>query len=104
MSFISGLLPLDKTALPLTDKPIEFQINQVLEKFKPCLIGIKSTKTDITQVKMYITDINEWPVVNELYAKWIGEHKPARLVAGVKSFILAVRVKLKPMVIKEQTL
>lgn len=96
MSFISGLLPLDKNGVPLTDKPIEFQINQVLENLNACLIGIKAQKTDIAQVKMYITDINEWPVVNELYAKWIGEHKPARLVAGVKSFILAVKLKLKP--------
>ena len=40
MSFISGLLPLDKNGVPLTDKPIEFQINQVLENLNACLIGI----------------------------------------------------------------
>ncbi|AZG98526.1 TPA: RidA family protein [Proteus mirabilis] len=103
MSFISGLLPLDKNGVPLTDKPIEFQINQVLENLSACLIGIKAQKTDIAQVKMYITDINEWPVVNELYAKWIGEHKPARLVAGVKELHFGSKIEIEAIVIKEQT-
>lgn len=103
MSFISGLLPLDKQGNPLADKSVEIQITQVLENLNACLIGIKAKKNDIAQVKMYVTDINEWPIVNALYAKWIGEHKPARLVAGVKELHFGSKIEIEAVVIKEQS-
>ncbi len=101
MSFVSGLLPLDKQGKPLADKPIEVQITQVLENLTACLLGINAKKTDIAQVKVYVTDINEWPIVNELYAKWIGEHRPARLVAGVKELHFGSKIEIEAVVIKE---
>lgn len=101
MSFISGLLPLDKQGKPLADKPVEVQITQVLENLQACLIGINAKKTDIAQVKVYVTDINEWPIVNELYAKWIGEHRPARLVAGIKELHFGSKIEIEAVVIKE---
>ncbi|MCT8262925.1 RidA family protein [Proteus terrae] len=103
MSFISGLLPLDKQGNPLANKPVEAQITQVLENLNACLLGINAKKTDIAQVKVYMTDINEWPVVNELYAKWIGEHRPARLVAGVKELHFGSKIEIEAVVIKEQS-
>lgn len=101
MSFVSGLLPLDKQGNPLVDKPVEVQITQVLENLNACLLGINAKKTDIAQVKVYVTDINEWPIVNELYAKWIGEHRPARLVAGVKELHFGSKIEIEAVVIKE---
>lgn len=101
MSFISGLLPLDKQGKPLADKPVEEQITQVLENLAACLLGINAKKTDIAQVKVYVTDINEWPIVNKLYAKWIGEHRPARLVAGVKELHFGSKIEIEAVVIKE---
>ncbi|MBG2836155.1 RidA family protein [Proteus terrae] len=103
MSFISGLLPLDKQGNPLANKPVEAQITQVLENLNACLLGINAKKTDIAQIKVYVTDINEWPVVNELYAKWIGEHRPARLVAGVKELHFGSKIEIEAVVIKEQS-
>ncbi|HEJ9484758.1 MULTISPECIES: RidA family protein [Proteus] len=103
MSFVSGLLPLDKQGNPLADKPVEVQITQVLENLNACLLGINAKKTDIAQVKVYVTDINEWPIVNELYAKWIGEHRPARLVAGVKELHFGSKIEIEAVVIKEQS-
>lgn len=103
MSFISGLLPLDKQGNPLANKPVEAQITQVLENLNACLLGINAKKTDIAQIKVYVTDINEWPVVNELYAKWIGEHRPARLVTGVKELHFGSKIEIEAVVIKEQS-
>ncbi|HEK2896450.1 RidA family protein [Proteus sp. GOKU] len=103
MSFVSGLLPLDKQGNPLADKPVEVQITQVLENLNACLLGINAKKTDIAQIKVYVTDINEWPIVNELYAKWIGEHRPARLVAGVKELHFGSKIEIEAVVIKEQS-
>ncbi|HCH49511.1 MAG TPA: RidA family protein [Proteus sp.] len=101
MSFISGLLPINNDGKPLAHEKIEKQITQVLENLNACLIGINAQKTDIAQVKVYVTDINEWPIVNTLYAQWIGSHKPARLVAGVKELHFGSKIEIEAIVIKE---
>ncbi|MEQ4921956.1 RidA family protein [Proteus hauseri] len=101
MSFISGLLPIDKNGKPLAHENVERQISQVLENLNACLVGINAQKTDIAQIKVYVTDINEWPIVNTLYAQWIGSHKPARLVAGVKELHFDSKIEIEAIVIKE---
>jgi 2-iminobutanoate/2-iminopropanoate deaminase len=38
----------------------------------------------IAQVRVYVTDIGDWPRFNEIYAEWIGPvHRPARAVVPV---------------------
>lgn len=39
------------------------------------------TRDDLVQVRVFVSDIEHWPIFNGLYAEWIGAHKPARAVA-----------------------
>lgn len=32
---------------------------------------------------MYISDIDQWDIVNQVYADFFGKHKPARIVLPV---------------------
>ncbi len=81
--FISGQLPIQPDGTQLTDRSFEEQARQVLENVDACLACVDLDRTRLTQVRIYVTDINNWPRFNELYASWIGEHRPARAVAGV---------------------
>jgi len=38
----------------------------------------------LLQVTVYITDVELWPRVNTVYARVLGDHKPARAVVPVK--------------------
>lgn len=81
--FISGQLPIQPDGTQLNDSYFETQARQVLENVDACLACVGLDRTRLTQVRIYVTDINNWPLFNELYASWIGEHRPARAVAGV---------------------
>ncbi|MBZ5486049.1 RidA family protein [Halomonas aquamarina] len=81
--FISGQLPIQPDGTQLTNHSFEEQARQVLENVDACLACVDLDRTRLTQVRIYVTDINNWPRFNELYASWIGEHRPARAVAGV---------------------
>ncbi|MEF2559302.1 RidA family protein, partial [Aurantimonas sp. C2-5-R2] len=37
----------------------------------------------LRQVRVYMTDMELWGEFDALYGEWIGEHRPARAVAGV---------------------
>jgi 2-iminobutanoate/2-iminopropanoate deaminase len=93
--FVSGILPISVEGKALAGEPFETQTRQVLANLEACLEGVGIGKTDLVQVRVYVTDIEQWPEFNRLYAEWIGEHKPARAVAGVLElhFGLAVEVE-----------
>lgn len=81
--FISGQLPVAADGSPRCDAPFEEQARLVLQNIESCLGCAGVTKQHLVSVRVYITDINLWPLFNKIYAEWIGEHRPSRAVAGV---------------------
>lgn len=79
--FVSGQLPIDKAGVPLSEKPFEAQVAQVLRNVDACLDAAGTTRERLVQVRVFVTDIGHWPAFNTLYADWIGAHKPTRAVA-----------------------
>ena len=81
--YISGQLPLDPQddTLPIGD--IRQQTQQVLKNLDAILKAANSDKTKVLNVTLYITDINDWPTINEVYANYFGTHKPARAAVPI---------------------
>lgn len=77
--YISGQLPLD----PITrQKPDTFreEVELVLQKLELILQESGSSKSQVLQVRIFLSNIELWPQVNDLYADFFGMHKPARIV------------------------
>ena len=90
---ISGQLPIAPDGTPLTGRPFEQQVRQVLDNLEGCLQQVGLGTDSLVQVRVYITGIHNWPVFNRLYAEWIGEHRPARAVAGVSELHYGLEVE-----------
>lgn len=85
MVYLSGQLPVNPQGIPLADRPFAEQVVQVLFNIDACLTASGSSRNKLVQVRIYITDMAQWPEFNRLYSQWIGGHRPARIVAGVSS-------------------
>jgi reactive intermediate/imine deaminase len=83
MLFIAGQLPIDTTGNKLTDQPFAVQVKQTLANVQAVLAEHQLSVEDLVQVRVYVTDIENWPAFNQLYAEWAGEAKPARAVVPV---------------------
>ncbi|MBF4154920.1 RidA family protein [Enterobacter hormaechei] len=59
-------------------------------------------RSKLVHVRLCITNINEGPVFNQLYTKWIGEHRPARAVAGVAELHYGAAVEVEAAVLAPQ--
>ena len=59
------------------------QATQVLANVEAAFRAAGSAPERLVQVRVYITDIAHWPAFNALYARWLGEHRPARAVVPV---------------------
>jgi reactive intermediate/imine deaminase len=81
--FVAGQLPIAADGTKLVDQPFEAQAAQVLANVEAALRAAGSAPERLVQVRVYITDIAHWPAFNALYARWLGEHRPARAVVPV---------------------
>ncbi len=77
--YLSGQLPIDPTTknIPVN---IEKQTWQVLSNIELLLNEAGSSKQNVLQVRVYLSDISLWEKVNEIYSQFFENHKPARCV------------------------
>src|SRR6187397_1834442 len=78
--FVSAELPMAPDGTKHNDKPFEQQAQQVLDNVALALKGAGSSVDKLTQVRVDVTDIANWPAFKTLNAKWTGNHCPAGCV------------------------
>ena len=59
---------------------IEEQATLVLANLGTILLASGSRMEELLRVTIYLSDVVHWEVVNALYAKVLGSHRPARAV------------------------
>lgn len=81
--FVSGQLPIAPDGTRLSGAPFETQVRQVLANVAAALEGVGSGVDKLVQVRVYLTDIDDWAAFNRLYVEWAGSARPARAVVPV---------------------
>ena len=77
MLFTSGQLGIDPVTNALPDG-IEAQTRQSLRNIRAILEDAALDVTDVIKTTVFIKNMADFPVVNEIYASFFGDHKPAR--------------------------
>jgi len=93
--FIAGELPITPEGRRLTEADFATQARQVLANLDAILAARGLTRARLVQVRVYVTDIADWPEFNALYAAWIGAHRPARAVVPVPRLHHGLRLELE---------
>ncbi len=81
--FISGQLPITPAGAKLNQASFEDQATQVLANVQAALEAAGSSVANLVQVRVYVTDIEQWPAFNRIYQQWAGAEPPARAVVPV---------------------
>ncbi|WP_332741538.1 RidA family protein [Hydrogenophaga sp.] len=81
--FVSGQLPITPSGERLHQASFEAQTRQTLANAQSALEAAGSSVAQLVQVRVYITNIDNWPVFNQLYMAWAGQSMPARAVVPV---------------------
>ena len=93
--YVSGILPVTSAGEKLTDAPLEQQAGVVFANLRAILREADSTPDHVLQVRLYVTDVNDWPAVNQLYAAFFGDHKPARAIVPVPALHYGLKLELE---------
>lgn len=76
--FISGQGPVDPGTDRLVLGDIRQETRQVLNNVKRILEGCGASLADVVRTTVYLADASDFAAMNEVYAEYFGEAKPAR--------------------------
>lgn len=93
--FVSGQLPVASDGHKLNGEPFEAQARQVLANVAAALRAAGSSIGQLVQVRVYVTDIEDWPEFNAIYADWAGDARPARAVVPVPQLHYGFRIEVE---------
>ena len=83
MLYISGQLSIDPDTRKVPEGGIEEHTRLALTNLERVLKEAGLSKNDVVQCRVYVSDIDQWDNVNQVYSKFFGEHKPTRIVVPV---------------------
>ncbi|GFM86139.1 reactive intermediate/imine deaminase [Pseudomonas cichorii] len=81
--WVSGQLPVRADGSHSVDEPFEVQATIALNNLMAILEKADSGADDLLKVTVYIVGIEHWPAFDQLYARCLGQHRPARAVVPV---------------------
>src|SRR5215213_2319024 len=82
--FVAGQLSIDPQTGEKMLGSIEEQTEQALKNVSEILKAAGSDLSRVLKMTIYISDIELWGAVNSVYARILGDHKPARAVVPTK--------------------
>lgn len=78
--YISGQLSIDPETGKVPEGGIHAEARQALKNMDLVLREAGLTKDNVIQCRVYLPDVKYWGALNEEYAAYFGNHKPARIV------------------------
>jgi 2-iminobutanoate/2-iminopropanoate deaminase len=92
--FLSGQTPLDRTTGKLVTGSIGEQALQCFANLGEVLEAAGLTFDDVVNVQVYLTDMNDFAAMNEVYAQQFRKPFPARTTIGVASLPFGARIEI----------
>lgn len=97
--YLSGILPITPSGKKLSQATIAEQTEQILANLDAILQAAGSQRDKVLKVTVFIADINAWGVVNQLYARFFGDHRPARSVVPCSTLHYGFGIELEAIAI-----
>ncbi|MCH2101102.1 MAG: RidA family protein [Planctomycetes bacterium] len=91
--YTSGQVALTPTGDFLRGTAVE-EAQQVFANLDALLQASGCQRSDVVRVTVYLTDLGEFAAINEVYAAYFGEHRPARACVQVAALPKGAQVEI----------
>jgi 2-iminobutanoate/2-iminopropanoate deaminase len=78
MIFVSGQIPIDPETGNFVSNDVKEQTVQVLKNLSAVLEAAGATLNDVVKTTVFLEDMNDFGVMNEIYGEYFATNKPAR--------------------------
>lgn len=98
--YVSGQIPFVPETMTVISEDVKEQTKQSLENVKAILEAAGYTLQDVVKAGVFIKDMNDFVAINEVYAEYLGDVKPARACVEVSRLPRDVKVEIEVIAIK----
>jgi 2-iminobutanoate/2-iminopropanoate deaminase len=92
--FTSGQIALDPATGNFLDGSIEEETERVIQNLEGILTEAGLKLEDVVKTTVYLTDLNNFGRVNQVYEKFFGESKPARACVQVAALPKGAQIEI----------
>lgn len=98
--YCSGQIPIDPTTGSLVSGSVEMEAERVLENLGGVLREAGLDYQNVVRCTVYMTDINDYAAVNEVYARYFSESPPAREAVQVAALPRGSRIEISCVAVR----
>ena len=92
--YISGQIPLLPETMEVLEGSVEEQIHQVFKNLQAIIEAAGGTFENVVKLNIFLTDLSNFPTVNQVMSQYFSEPYPARATIGVKELPKDVPVEM----------
>ncbi len=92
--FVSGQIPIEPKTGQIMAGSIKEQTNKVLENLKNILIASDSSLNNVLRTTIYLTNLEDYSTVNEIYTLFFSESQPARSTVQVSRLPMDAQIEI----------
>jgi 2-iminobutanoate/2-iminopropanoate deaminase len=92
--YVSGQIPLNPVTGELAQGDIKDHTRQVMENLKAILLEAGLDFSHVVKCSIFLSDMKNFPIVNEIYGGYFSEDPPARETVQVSGLPMGVDVEI----------
>ncbi len=98
--YCSGQIAIEPDTGTLVTSSIEAETELVLENLGAVLRSVQMSYENVVRCAVYLTDMNDYAVVNEVYARYFRDDPPARETVAVQALPRGARVEISCIAVR----
>ena len=99
--YLSGQIPLDPATMEVVEGGIEAEIRRVFDNLQALTEASGGNLSSIVKLNIFLTDLSNFPTVNEIMAQYFQQPYPARAAIGVAALPKGVGVEMDAVMVIE---
>ncbi len=97
--FVSGQIAINPATGELVEGDIQTQTRQVLKNVQAVLAAAGASLDDVVKATVFITNMDDFPRVNEVYSEFFQNQPPARACVEVSRLPKSVQVEIEAIAV-----
>jgi 2-iminobutanoate/2-iminopropanoate deaminase len=97
--FTAGQIPLDPKTGEMVSGGIEKETRKVLENVKGVLEEAGSGLSKVVKTTVYLKDMKDFPLMNQIYAEYFKENPPARTTVQVTELPRGAKIEIEAVAV-----
>ncbi|PSQ73421.1 MAG: reactive intermediate/imine deaminase [Bacteroidetes bacterium QH_7_64_110] len=98
--YVSGQIAIDPDTGSMIDGSIEAETERALDNIGAILKAASMTFEDVVRCEVFMTDVNDYAQINEVYARYFNEKPPARKAVQVDALPRNARVEISCVAVR----